>query len=206
MKIKFCGITNKEDAEHAVSFGVDALGFIFYKNSPRYVSEEIVEEIVYFLPPFVKTVGVFVNETSDKVNAIMKKCHLDVAQLHGDETPEYCVDIEARKIKAFRVSDDQDIKHIGKYQGLISAALLDTKHEGAFGGTGKVFDWGLALDAKLYELPLILSGGLSKDNIAKAIDVVNPHAIDVCSGIECEPGKKDYHKMNDFISSMQALS
>ena len=144
MRIKFCGITNKEDADNAVNLGVDALGFIFHKDSPRYVTPEIVQEIVYFLPPFVTTVGVFVNLESEEVNHIMQTCRLDVAQLHGDESPEYCMKIKSRKIKAFRVSDQQDIKQIGRYQGIVSAALLDTKDEKQYGGTGKVFDWGLA--------------------------------------------------------------
>ena len=205
MRIKFCGITNKEDADHAVNLGVDALGFIFHKDSPRCVTQDVVQEIVYFLPPFVTTVGVFVNLESDEVNDIMQTCRLDVAQLHGDESPEYCMQIKSRKIKAFRVSDQQDIKLIGRYQGVVSAALLDTKDEKHYGGTGKVFDWGLALEAQLYEMPLILSGGLSGENIVKAIRLVNPHGIDVSSGIECEPGKKDYQKMHDFISSVHSL-
>tara|TARA_Y100001970_G_scaffold48106_1_gene60918 strand:+ start:14053 stop:14664 length:612 start_codon:yes stop_codon:yes gene_type:complete len=203
MRLKFCGITNKEDALNAVNLGVDALGFIFYSESSRSVSVEQVQEIIYYLPPFVTTVGVFVNHDIDEVNSTLDECKLDMAQLHGHESPEYCMKIKSRIIKAIHVADISDIEKIGGYQGLVSAILLDTKTESGYGGTGLAFDWGLALSAKDYDLPLILSGGLTVDNLSKASQLVNPHAIDVASGIEAFPGKKDYNKMKEFVSALK---
>ncbi|RAP26045.1 phosphoribosylanthranilate isomerase [Candidatus Marinamargulisbacteria bacterium SCGC AG-333-B06] len=203
MRIKFCGITNTEDAVNAINLGVDALGFIFYEDSPRSVIVEHVQEIIYYLPPFITTVGVFVNAKVEDVNLILSECKLDMAQLHGDESPEYCMKVDARIIKAIHVSDMTDIEKIGSYQGLVSGIVLDTKSESGYGGNGLVFDWGLALAAKDYDLPLILSGGVNVDNLSKAIQLVNPHAIDVASGIEVSPGKKDYNKMKEFMSILK---
>tara|TARA_B100000427_G_scaffold329821_1_gene348174 strand:- start:6689 stop:7300 length:612 start_codon:yes stop_codon:yes gene_type:complete len=203
MRLKFCGITNKDDALNAVNLGVDALGFIFYPESDRAVSVEQVQEIIYYLPPFVTTVGVFVNHDVAEVNSILDECKLDMAQLHGYESPEYCMKITSRIIKAIHVSDIADIEKIGGYQGLVSGILLDTKTDVGYGGSGISFDWGLALAAKDYDLPLILSGGVNVDNLDKAIQLVNPYAIDVASGIESFPGKKDYNKMKEFISLLK---
>ena len=205
MKIKICGITNKEDALHAVSLGVDAIGFIFYKNSPRYISPEVAEEISMFLPPFVQTVGVFVNETEAAIEAIVQKCGLDVIQLHGEETPKLCMGLSCRVIKAIRVKELEDLDIIPSYHGLVSAILLDYKDDVQRGGTGKSFDWGLALRAKEYDIPLVLSGGINEGNIQKAVQLVNPYAIDLSSGVELEPGKKDYNKMESIIGLTQSL-
>lgn len=203
MRIKFCGITNKEDAINAINLGVDALGFIFYSKSPRAVTIEQIQEIIYYLPPFVTTVGVFVNSDIEEVNDTLKQCQLDMVQLHGDETPEYCMKINSRIIKAIRVSEISDIETIGAYQGLVSAILLDTKMDGVYGGTGVPFDWGMALSAKDYDVPIILSGGVNAANLLKASQLVNPFAVDVSSGIESFPGKKDYNKMENFISVLR---
>jgi phosphoribosylanthranilate isomerase len=205
MNIKICGITNLEDALNAVSFDIDALGFIFYPDSPRYISPDLVEEITMQLPPFVKTVGVFVNEDKEKIKAIVDQCNLDVVQLHGNESPGDCLDIPKRVIKAFRIQELEDIHAIAKYQGVISAALLDTKDPELQGGTGKTFDWGLALKAQEYDLPLILAGGINSANIQKAINLVNPYAIDIASSIESEPGKKDYNKMKELVQLAKSI-
>lgn len=181
MKIKFCGMTNLQDLNDAIHLGVDSVGFIFYEQSPRCVTVEQVQEFVYFLPPFVTTVGVFVNHDLDFVNNVTKTCGLDVVQLHGDEEPDFCMKINARVVKAFRVKNESDLELISKYQGLISAALLDSKVDGQYGGTGHVFDWGLALKAKEYDVPIILSGGINNLNIEKAMQLINPYAIDLCS-------------------------
>ena len=199
MRIKICGITNKEDAINAASLGADALGFIFYSESSRYVSAEQVQEMLYFLPPFFSSVGVFVNEDIEVLNQIVQDCHLDFVQLHGDESVDYCMQVKAKVIKAIRVDSLEDIQKISAYQGVVSAILLDTKVPDAYGGTGKVFDWGLALAAKDFEVPIILSGGLKMDNIKKAVQLVNPYAVDFNSGVEQEPGKKDYNKMQELI-------
>ncbi|RAP31747.1 phosphoribosylanthranilate isomerase [Candidatus Marinamargulisbacteria bacterium SCGC AG-343-D04] len=205
MKIKICGITKREDAENAIFFGVHALGFIFYSESSRYVSPETVQEINYFLPPFISSVGVFVNEDADRVNDITKSCKLDFVQLHGDESPEYCMKMDAKVIKAIRVGGLDDIQKIPQFQGSVTSILLDTKSEGSYGGTGKVFDWGLALSAKDFDVPIILSGGLDVDNIKKAVQLVNPYAVDINSGVESEPGVKDYNKIQDIISVLKDL-
>jgi phosphoribosylanthranilate isomerase len=206
MKIKICGITNKEDALNAVALDVDAIGFIFYEHSPRYVTPEVVEEIMLDLPPFIHTVGVFVNSSFDYIEQIRKRCKLNVCQLHGSETPDFCLPFKSQLIKAISVKDTEDLAVIPKYKGVVSSILLDTKVENVHGGTGKTFDWGLALEAKEYDVPLILSGGINEDNIEKAITMVQPYAIDLCSGVENEPGKKDYNKMKHLIDIFHSVS
>ena len=199
-------MTNLQDLNDAIHLGVDSVGFIFYEQSPRCVTVEQVQEFVYFLPPFVTTVGVFVNHDLDFVNNVTKTCGLDVVQLHGDEEPDFCMKVNARVVKAFRVKTESDLELISKYQGLISAALLDSKVDGQYGGTGHVFDWGLALKAKEYDVPIILSGGINNLNIEKAMQLINPYAIDLCSGIENVPGKKDYEKMAGFVKTIQVTN
>ena len=203
MRIKICGITNKEDANNAVSLGADALGFIFYPNSPRYIHPDIVEEIAMFLPPFILLVGVFVNQDINDIKRISNQCRLDLIQLHGEESTTTCLDIKKRVIKSIRVSEPDDLTIIPQYQGAVSAILLDTKVPGMPGGTGQTFDWGLALNAKDYDIPLILSGGINSNNIDKAITLVNPYAIDLSSGVEKEPGIKDYQKMQSVIEKVK---
>lgn len=195
MKIKICGITNLEDALFAANYGADAIGFIFYKGSPRYIEPNNAKEIVSYLPPFITTVGVFVNEDPEKMRQIMDYAGLDIIQLHGDELPETCK-IWTRVIKAFRVSDLTDLKLLQTYR--TSANLLDTYSPDIFGGTGRTFNWDIAVEAKRYG-PVILSGGLNVENVEKAIQWVKPYAIDVSSGIEQYKGKKDLKKMREFI-------
>jgi phosphoribosylanthranilate isomerase len=206
MKIKICGITNKEDALNAVALDVDAIGFIFYEHSPRYVTPEVVEEIMLDLPPFIHTVGVFVNSSFDDIVEIRRRCKLSVCQLHGSESPDFCIPFQSQLIKAISVKDTEDLGVIPKYKGVVSSILLDTKVEHVHGGTGRTFDWGLALEAKEYDVPLILSGGINEDNIEKAITLVQPYAIDLCSGVENEPGKKDYNKMKRLVDILRTVS
>ena len=200
MRIKICGITNKEDALNTIALNVSAIGFIFYKNSPRYIKPEVLDEFILDIPPFITTVGVFVNSEYEEIMEITQRCKLNTIQLHGEETPEFCTQFNLPTIKAFRVKTSEDIKQIPKYKGTVNGFLLDTKVENIHGGTGKAFDWGLALEAKEYEIPLILSGGINSDNIEKAIKLVNPHAIDLSSGVEKEPGIKDYNKIKELIT------
>jgi phosphoribosylanthranilate isomerase len=199
MKVKICGITSLEDAQNAISLGVHALGFIFYSKSPRYITPEKVEEIVMFLPPFVQLVGVFVNEEKEYIEEVARRCRLDIIQLHGSESPSFCLDFSHRIIKAFQISQIEDVNQISPYQGTVSAVLLDTKMPGKFGGTGKTFDWGLALKAKEFHLPVILAGGITLSNIKKAIKLVDPYAVDISTSVEKEPGIKDYNKMKEFL-------
>lgn len=205
MKIKICGITNKEDALNAVNLGCDAVGFIFHEPSPRYISPDIVEEISLFLPPFVMSVGVFVNADRKYIKHVSEKCRLDVIQLHGEETPATCLAMPHRVIKAIKISEPEDLEKIPQYLGTVSSILLDTKVAGIEGGSGKVFDWGLALKAKEYEIPLILAGGITHANLAKAVHLVNPYAVDLSSSVESAPGKKDYNKMREIIGLAKEL-
>jgi len=200
IKIKVCGTTNLKDALFAVESGVDAIGFIFYKKSPRYILQKDAKDIVAKLPPFVETVGVFVNETSDRVNRIAEQCKLTAIQLHGDESSAFCRRIKRRVIKAFRVKDTNSFKGMADYD--VSGFLLDSYNEESKGGTGKTFDWNLALRAKK-QGPIILAGGLNPYNVYTAIHRVKPYGVDVCSGVEKSPGIKDSVKIDEFIKSVR---
>ena len=200
IKIKICGTTNLKDALFAVDSGADAIGFIFYKKSPRYILQKDAKDIVANLPPFVETVGVFVNETSDRVNRIAEQCKLTAIQLHGDESPAFCRRIKRRVIKAFRVKDTNSFKGMADYD--VSGFLLDSYNEESKGGTGKTFDWNLALRAKK-QGPIILAGGLNPYNVYTAIHRVKPYGVDVCSGVEESPGIKDSVKIDEFIKSVR---
>ena len=200
IKIKVCGTTNLRDALFAVDSGADAIGFIFYKKSPRYILQKDAKDIVAKLPPFVETVGVFVNETSDRVNRIAEQCKLTAIQLHGDESSAFCRRIKRRVIKAFRVKDTNSFKGMADYD--VSGFLLDSYNEESKGGTGKTFDWNLALRAKK-EGPIILAGGLNPYNVYTAIHRVKPYGVDVCSGVEKSPGIKDCVKVDEFIKSVR---
>ena len=201
VKVKICGMTNLKDVKVAVDGGVDAVGFIFYKKSPRSVTMQAVREIVLELPPFVDSVGVFVNETAEQINKIADHCKLDRVQLHGDESPAFCKKIRRRVIKAIRVKDIQSLKKLSDYP--VSSFLLDTFSEDQYGGTGEVFDWNLAFPAKRYG-PIILAGGLTPINVHQAIQRIQPYGVDVCSGVESQPGIKDHKKMKAFLKNVKA--
>jgi len=202
-KIKICGITNISDVLAASELGADAIGFIFAK-SPRKVTATKVKKIVKRLPPFIFKVGVFVDEKASTVNRIIKECNLDFVQLHGSESPSYCKRITAPVIKAFRMKDRASLKQISKYNVL--AFLLDTYEKEMSGGTGKVFNWNLAKAAKRFGRPIILSGGLNPNNVARAIKKVRPYAVDVGSGVEAYPGKKSIRKLKSFIYKVKSLN
>ena len=201
VKVKVCGMTSLKDALVAVEEGADAVGFIFYKKSPRSVTMKIVREIVLELPPFVDTVGVFVDETAVQINKIADYCNLDIIQLHGDESPTFCKRIRRKVIKAFRIKDMQSVKKISSFQ--VSGFLLDTFSENLHGGTGKVFDWNLVLPAKKFG-PVIMAGGLTPNNVQQAVRQVRPYGVDVCSGVESEPGIKDHKKVRAFLKNAKA--
>ena len=203
VKVKICGMTQLKDAVYAVEQGADAVGFILYKKSPRSVTMKGVKEIISKLPPLVDTVGVFVNETSDRVNKIADYCGLDMVQLHGDESPAFCRKIRRRVIKACRVENLQSIKQLEKYP--VSGFLLDTFSENTHGGTGKTFDWNLALPAKKIG-PVILAGGLTPGNVRQALNRVRPYGVDVCSGVEKSPGIKDPEKVRSFMANIRSGS
>ncbi len=199
MKVKICGFTTSSDIHNAVNLGVDAIGIVFFEDSSRYVQLDDAEVLLHDVPAFVNRVGVFVNQPIEYVNEVARKCQLDYVQLHGDETVDYCSQIERKIIKVIRVDQIDDLTIIPQYKSLVSAVLLDTKIKGLYGGSGQSFDWGIAIAAKDFNIPLILSGGLNVSNVKKAIQLVNPYGIDISSGVELEPGVKDYHKIENLI-------
>jgi phosphoribosylanthranilate isomerase len=203
IKVKICGMTQLKDALFAVEQGVDAVGFIFYKKSPRAVTMKTVREIITKLPPLVDTVGVFVNESAERLNKVADYCGLDLVQLHGEESPAFCRKIHRRVIKAFRVKDLLSIKQLEKFP--VSGFLLDTFSDDLHGGTGKTFDWNLALPAKKMG-PVILAGGLTPRNILQAVRQVRPYGVDVCSGVEKSPGIKDLEKVRAFLKNIRSGS
>lgn len=200
IKIKICGITNLDDAMAAVDFGADALGFNFYKKSPRYIEPQKAAEIVGQLPPFIVPVGIFVNEREERIREIVAHACLQGIQLHGDETPEFCQRFGSRVIKAFQVKNKASLEHMSHYR--VSAYLLDSYKEGMRGGTGTTFDWHLAVVAKTFGR-VILAGGLTPDNVVEAIKLVQPYGVDVCGGIEREKGIKDHGLMKKFIADVR---
>jgi phosphoribosylanthranilate isomerase len=202
VQVKICGITSLEDAHAAVDCGADALGFVFYPPSSRYVTAEQAEQIIRSLPPFVATVGLFVDVTPDVINETVARCGLDRVQLHGRETPEFCHRIGRPVIKAIRVKNAESLRPLPDYR--VSAYLLDAYVEGALpGGTGAPFSWELAVRAKPYG-PVILAGGLTPENVEAAIAQVSPYGVDVSSGVERAPGVKDRRKMRQFITRAKA--
>ena len=198
-----CGITNSEDAQTAVDSGADALGFVFAK-SPRQVTKERARDIIKNLPPFVSFVGVFVDERLEAIREICDFCHIGAVQLHGNEPPSCLNHLEGYKIiKAFRIKEEGDLMQLGDYQP--HAFLLDSYVKGVMGGTGVTFKWDIARAAHKYGA-IILSGGLTPENIREAIRVVKPYAVDVSSGVESSPGKKDKLLMKRFIGNAKGDS
>ncbi len=200
VKIKICGITGIDDALAATDAGADALGFNFYKKSPRYVEPARAAEIISQLPPFVMPVAVFVNEREEKIRDVMFTTGIKVLQFHGDERPEFCARFASRTIKAFQVKDKESLKQMVHYH--VSALLLDSYREDVRGGTGATFDWHLAVVAKTFGR-VILAGGLTPSNVAEAVKLVQPYAVDVAGGVEKEKGIKDHAKMKKFVSEVR---
>jgi len=203
--IKICGITNIDDANAAVDAGADALGFNFYKPSPRYITPQNAREIVEQLPSSVLTVGVFVNEESGSLKRIVAESGIKALQLHGDESPDYCCELAADHfvIKTLAVSQGFDREVIHAYE--VAAIMLDTRDNNLRGGTGRVFDWSIARQVNQFVPKLFLAGGLSPENIAEAIAMVCPYAVDACSALEDSPGKKNHERMRRFIETARSI-
>jgi phosphoribosylanthranilate isomerase len=195
-RIKICGLTNLKDAMTAVEAGADALGFVVYRQSARAITPQTVKSIIAKLPPFVTTVGVFANPTDAELREAFDDWGLGVAQLQGDEPPELCDRFPGRVIKAIRVKDRKSIEMMCYYT--VRAFVLDTFRLDQLGGTGEAFDWSWAKQAKRFG-PVILAGGLTPQNVAKAIRTVRPIGVDVSSGVEKALGKKDPKKVKQFI-------
>ena len=200
--VKICGITNIEDARHAVRCGADAVGFIFFEESPRFISHRQAAEIVKGLPGHISKIGVFVNTDLRFVREIVKHVNLSAVQLLGSEAPDDLINFETSVIKVFRVGRNYDIEVMKNY--IVDAFLLDAHSDGSFGGTGKTFDWNVALKAKEYGR-IILSGGLTPENIEDAVRFVRPYGVDVSSGVEAEPGRKDPVKVREFIMKAKSI-
>jgi phosphoribosylanthranilate isomerase len=200
VRIKICGITTRDDALVAIEAGAHALGFVF-APSPRRVTPEAVEDIVGVIPPFIARVGVFVDEKASEIRRIMKRCRLDVAQFHGSESPLEVGRFYPNSIKAIRMQTRESVEALSSYR--VGAFLLDAYDPAVKGGTGRAFNWEWAPAAKACGVPLILSGGLTPDNVLEALRVVRPYAIDVSSGVEKKPGSKDPEKVRALIERVR---
>jgi phosphoribosylanthranilate isomerase len=202
VKVKICGITNVEDGLAAAEGGADALGFIFYQQSPRYLPIERAAAVIQALPPMIVKVGVFVDAEEEMVYRAIRECGLNLLQFHGAESPEYCVQFGLMSMKAFQVRDAQSLSRLTDYK--TEAWLLDAYCPGKLGGTGEKFNWDLAIEARKLGRPIFLAGGLTPENVAEAVRHVEPYAVDVSSGVEASPGKKDHRKIKAFIDSAKA--
>ncbi|PCI25813.1 MAG: phosphoribosylanthranilate isomerase [SAR324 cluster bacterium] len=206
VKIKVCGLTQKEQALEIASMGVDALGFILYPPSPRYIEPERIKPILEALPPLVKTVGVFVDEAVEEVVRISQQTGLDLVQLHGKETPAYCRELTRQGvswIKAFRVKEELDQELLAAYQ--CPSFLLDAWSKQGYGGTGETFNWDLAKPA-VEKFQILLAGGITPENVQAAIHQIQPYGIDLSSGVELSPGIKSMPKIRQLLSNIAALS
>lgn len=200
-RIKVCGITRLEDALMASRMGVDALGFVFYEKSPRYISPQKAAHIIRELPPFISAVGLFVNPSQVEIDDVLTCCPLGVVQLHGDESPEFCLAQARRVIKAIPVHEPTDLQKIQHYACTV---LLDAKASpGVYGGTGERFDWSM-LDGISHSHPLILAGGLHAENALQAMNIRPWFAVDISSGVEQSPGIKDEKKTRAFVNTINA--
>ena len=201
-KVKICGITNYEDGLAALEMGADVLGFNFYRPSPRYITPEDATKIINRLPAFIDVAGVFVNSSLDETREIASQCQLDWIQLHGDENVEFCRWLaydSPKTMKAIRVKDAGDLEHVDEYS--TDAVLLDAYDPSKYGGTGLTFDWNIIghIGKRIF-----LAGGINPDNAVAAVEL-GVYGIDVCSGIEAEPGKKDHEKMKQLFDNIRHL-
>ena len=203
-RVKICGITNIEDALNAIKYGADAIGLVFYASSPRFVTIAQAQEIVAAIPPFVSVVGLFVNATTAEIETVVSQVRIDIVQFHGDENAAECERINLPYLKAIRVKNDTNLLQCQVEFSSAKALLLDTYSETAFGGTGHVFDWKL-IPENLTK-PIILAGGLNAENVADAINQVQPYAVDVSGGVEISKGIKDVAKIAAFMQAVDASS
>ncbi len=200
-RIKICGITREQDARAAVASGANALGLVFYAKSPRHVTIEQAARVAAAIPPFVTVVGLFVNPTAEEVREALRQVPLDVLQFHGEEPAEFCAQFGRPYLKAIRVKPGVDLVQCSARYSGAQGLLLDAYVEGTHGGTGASFDW--ALISHDLPLPVILSGGLTPENVAQAIRQVQPYAVDVSSGVEAAKGIKDAAKVAAFIDEVK---
>lgn len=202
IKIKICGITNREDAEASVEAGADALGFVFYTQSPRSIEPAVAQRIIAQLPPFILSVGVFVNHEQETIRNIFDQCGLAFAQLHGDETPAFCESLGRPVLRALRLRDRGSLLALAEYKGRmgVKGFVVDAFSSEAYGGTGQTVDWSLAHEVAR-AAPILLAGGLTPNNVQEGIEQVQPYGVDVSSGVEKSPGKKDHEKIRAFTQA-----
>lgn len=191
----------------AVRAGADALGFVLYRHSPRYMAPQAIKRLVGDLPPFILTVGVFVNEEPQTVRTIMDDCGLLIAQLHGDESPEYCYALQRPVIRALRLRDRSSLLSLAEYKGRfgVRGFVVDAYAEDVYGGTGRIADWTLAAEAA-QAAPILLAGGLTPENVQSAVERVRPYGVDVSSGVERSPGQKDHAKIAAFVRAAKLVT
>jgi phosphoribosylanthranilate isomerase len=204
IKIKICGITNLEDAGVAVEAGADALGFVFYSQSPRCIESAIAKRIIAQLPPFVIPVGVFVNHDQETIRNVFDECGLAFAQLHGEETPTFCESLGRPVLRALRLRDRGSLLALAEYKGRMGVRgfIVDAFSTQAYGGTGQTVDWSLAREVA-QAAPILLAGGLTANNVQEAIRQVQPYGVDVSSGVEKNPGQKDHEKIHTFTQAVR---
>ena len=204
MLVKICGITRAVDAEAAVAAGAQALGFVFWPGSPRRVDPATARRIARALPPFVLRIGVFVDARREELARVAEEVGLDLLQLHGNEPPELLADLPRRAIKSVRVGDDFAVEDALRYEGRAAAILLDTRVEGGLpGGTGQTFDWTRVRSVREKASFLMLAGGLNAGNVRVALTAVRPDGVDVSSGVESAPGRKDAEKVRAFVAAVR---
>jgi phosphoribosylanthranilate isomerase len=201
-QVKICGLTSVADALAAAEAGADMIGLMFYDGSPRHVSQATAEEIARALPPFVLRVGVFVNPDEALVTRAIAGCGLNLLQFHGDEESDFCTQFGLMSMKAIRVRDAESLNQLEKFH--TDAFLLDAYSQAGLGGTGEKFNWDLAVEARKFGKPIFLAGGLTPENVGDAVKQVRPFAVDVSSGVESAPGKKDAAKVRAFIAAVRA--
>ena len=202
-KVKICGVTTVVDALAAAEAGADMIGLMFYEQSPRHITLAQAAEISRALPPFVLRVGVFVNPQEALVTRAIGECNLSLLQFHGDETSEFCTQFGLMSMKAIRVRDAESLKTLENFQ--TDAFLLDAHSKSGLGGTGEKFNWDLAVAAQKFGKPIFLAGGLTPENVAEAVKKVQPFGVDVSSGVESAPGKKDHAKLKAFIEAAKSV-
>jgi len=201
--VKICGITSVENALTTAEAGADAIGLMFYEKSPRHISIQTAAEISRALPPYVIKVGVFVDAEEDFILRAMMECGLNILQFHGSETPEFCSRFPVMTLRAIRVKDADSIEALADYS--TDAFLLDAYVANQLGGTGAKFNWDLAIAARRFGKPIFLAGGLTSENVAEAVQTVQPYAVDVSSGVEESPGKKDIAKVKAFVRAAKSI-
>jgi phosphoribosylanthranilate isomerase len=203
-QVKICGITSVADGQDAAEAGADMIGLMFYDGSPRHITLAKAVEISRALSPFVLRVGVFVNPDEEQVTRAIAECGLNLLQFHGDEDSDFCTQFGLMSLKAIRVRDAESLKQLERFNN--DAFLLDAYSKSGLGGTGEKFNWELAVEAQKFGKPIFLAGGLTPDNVAAAVELVHPFAVDVSSGVESAPGKKDAAKVRMFIQAAKAVA